>query len=659
MIGIVAVLWSVAYIIWRVGWSWGDAEDGVTWWLAGPTFVLEVIGFACTALLVWATLTQPRLEPADQFVPALSSGDVPHDYDIAVIVGDRSADDLRSTLVALFAGNRSSQPGIAVIDHSCRTEIEMVADEFGVSWFAADNDPVGLKSSVACGDAEFVLMIAAGDIPELDAVANMSRWITGPSVAAVQGILVTLAMDSAEHNHRGRHDLEFERSVLNPALGSRGTAFLHGTGSLVRRSAVTAITLAHGPQDVALWALTPTLARAGMRVHASSGSPVVAVKPIMSPALVAVDRQRRCDAAWRLLNGPNGTLRTRGVPMRVRLASAVWAVRPLDGVRRIAIIVVVLAALLAGRPPFAVNGIAILSLWLPAFVLGSIAVVVLAGGSLRIGDRLRASLRHRVLALGLVAAINAVLVVRGISDRFTHAMREIDPTTQVILFAIVLWVLAGCLDSLRLLARRHDRRAGRVETSGTGFGGVWEEQPVAVLDLTMFGAGLLTTTAPELGVRGRLTIDVATESGVTSVETTTLVRNVREDVGGLWRIGLEFEDVSSYVKNTLAEACVVGPARSALGLAGAREMQGAAILAQPNFEVGGSGLSTASGTWPRGATVRSATLLALAGVVSSVAPFSDERLGSLPMQRLSIIAIAGLLAVSMMFGAAPSRLSRR
>jgi hypothetical protein len=270
----------------------------------------------------------------------------------------------------------------------------------------------------------------------------------------------------------------------------------------------------------------------------------------------------------------------------------------------------VLGALLAGRAPFTPSPAALWFLWAPAFVLASLSLGLLSGGALRPGDRLRGSVRALSLSVGMVIAINSVLVIRGVSDRFTHALRPLDHNTQIGLTAIALWLLAGSLDSLRLLAwRRQSRRAFRLSASGTAH---LDDFGVYVSDITMLGAGLLVDHGVSVrpGSTHRLSFSVPSESGITSLDIPCAVRNVRPDLAGAWRVGVEFFEADSWALNTLAESCAVLPARSSImgTLARSSEIEDPTPVTPGQSRIG----------------LRLATLLALAAVISSIAPIYAE-----------------------------------
>ncbi len=618
-LGVVGLIAGVAYLVWRAGWSWHGHGASVAWWLAVPALALETSGFLCVSVLMWALWKRPTTSASDSLTTAHSlttTTDQPtsdqsarFDYDVAIIATNKTAQDLRSTLVALQLD--PSRPNALVIDHSGNSDIVHLAAEFNANYRVPDtSDTSGLAAISAASDRAFFLLLGAGDIPAIGAAQSLLRRVTDDSVAVVQGVVGPTPGTSAEDGPNALHELTFERVALNPGLGARGTGIVTGSGALLRRSALLELDLCVGTRHTVLFELMPRLAANGLRVIAADGPVVVAEKPLTTSALVAANRRSIAAAGWQLLVGKNGALRARHVRRNDRLALAAWAVRSVDGVRRVALAAVVLGALLAGRAPFTPSPAALWFLWAPAFALASVSLGLLSGGALRPGDRLRGSVRALSLSVGMVIAINSVLVIRGVSDRFTHALRPLDHNTQIGLTAVALWLLAGSLDSLRLLAwRRQSRRAFRLSASGTAH---LDDFGVYVSDITMLGAGLLVDHSVSVrpGSTHRLSFSVPSESGITSLDIPCAVRNVRPDLAGAWRVGVEFFDADSWALNTLAESCAVLPARSSImgTLARSSEIDDTTPVTPGQSRIG----------------LRFATLLALAAVVSSIAPIYAE-----------------------------------
>ena len=112
----------------------------------------------------------------------------------------------------------------------------------GTHVVAADPaDPTRLRAAADLGEAPFVAVFDAGDVPRPGFTGVVRSPFADPSVAVVQGCATTDGIDSAEHDARGRHELRFEREVLNPALGDRGHAVLLGSGAMVRRDVLRSV----------------------------------------------------------------------------------------------------------------------------------------------------------------------------------------------------------------------------------------------------------------------------------------------------------------------------------------------------------------------------------------------------------------------------------
>jgi len=607
-LSIVALVVSVAYLVWRSVWSLHSKSGVVAWWLALPTLVLEISGVATVALLVWALW---RSGTDDSIAPT-SARPTKLDYDVVVVATARTAQDLRATLVSLQLD--ASPPNTVVVDLGARTDIVQIALEFGATFHdSAPTDPSGLAAALSSSERDFFLLLNAGDVPAADAVSTLMHWVTDSSIGVVQGVVGSAPGVASEDAPNARHELTFERTALNPGLGRRGTGIVTGSGALVRRSALAGLELGNGSRQQTLFELMPRLAANSIRVVSASGVAVVVETPLIDSSAVAANRAAMAAAGWQLLVGKNGAVRARHIRLRDRLALAAWSMRSADRVRRVLLAAIVFGALLSGQAPFNPTLPAIVYLWLPMFLTSSASLTLLSNGAMRPGDRVRNSVRSMKVSMALVIAINAVLLIRGISDRFTHALRPMDKDIQIGLTAVALWLLGAALDSMRLLAwRRHSRRALRLQASGTAR---LDEYGVYVSDITMFGAGLLADQSVRIREGGthRLTFTVPSESGVTSLDIPCVIRNVRADLAGAWRIGVEFYDADQWALNALAESCAVIPARASMAgsYVGVRQVN----------------LPISAGASPGRIALRAATLFALLAVVLSIAPIDVEATG--------------------------------
>ena len=646
-VGLVA---TSLYLIWRVGFSMHDTAL----WLSLPTLAVEIVGFVGAATLTWALWPVPhRTQSSDAVCVATS-------VDAVVRVDRQPVHEVRATLLALRSVQHIN--GVVLVDLSARPALAALATEFQAVYAASDPaDHNGLRVMLAAVRTPQFLLVDAGDIPTGDIVERLASDFSDARVAVVQGMGVSLANDSAEHGPNGRHELFFERSSLNAALGSRGSAAWLGTGSLVRTDALRDIRLGASTALEAHWLAGAALLAAGWRVTAPGEVSVIAHRAVHSEQAVSEDRLQRARAARRMVFGTAGVLRSRSFSTTQRLAVVAWAVRPLSGLRRVVFLALLGSAILAGSAPFHASAAVLTFGWLPAFVYTSLGLALLSGWTLLPGDRARWSLhsmgaacrslrsgqdrpvrRAPIVALpspqygaGLVIAVvglSAILVVRGVSDRVTHTLGELPQSSLMALLVVTLWSLAISLDLLRVLARRSQlRRTARVVSSLPATLG---ERAVSIVDLTALGAGVVSQTS--VGVNERLLLDSAipTRSGVTTMKVPSTVRNVLRRADGDFRVGVEFSEMNDATANALAEFCSIEPTWERMGTVPSSEPIGASqfiYVDEPEAE-------PATGR----VAVRLVSLLALVGAVASSAPAIVDASGS-ANHRLSGVVVESIL----------------
>ncbi|MBI4885235.1 MAG: hypothetical protein HY826_14400 [Actinobacteria bacterium] len=556
---------------------------GTDLWLSIPVLFVEICGWFGGALLVWALWPQGRetfrsKSPLDPAVAAVAVS-----VDVVVRVEHHQESELRATLLALRTVEHVGD--VIVVDTSARPTIASVAIEFEAVYAASDPaDLSGMRVALSISRTRHFLLLDAGDIPTRDIVEFLSVAFIDETVAIAQGLGVSFADDSLEHGPHGRHDLAFERGALNPALGGRGHAIWTGSGSLVSADALRE-TLPTADVESSLeghWLASGAMLAAGWRIAAPSDVAVIAHRAENSEPVVYADRRARARSARLLLLGCRRTC-TAG-----QLAAiAAWCVRPLSGLRRALFISVLATAMYSSSVPFAAPVGQVIVAALPGFVFTSVGVSLLSGWSLRPGDRTRWSLlsmgpacsswrsgtvtaghaKGSHFGFGLIVAVATlclVLLLRGISDRFTHALGYVSEEALLVMVVVALWTLAMSLDELRLLARRvQSRRAARVVSL---LPATFGERAANIVDLTPHGAGLLSQTARSVGESAVLVSAIATSSGVTTMQVTANVRSVTRIDADSWRVGVEFADVDKALANSLAEFCLVEPMWERLGV---------------------------------------------------------------------------------------------
>lgn len=621
-LALIGLLGGVAYLAWRLAVS----MQGSPGWLAVPFYVVELAGLLTTGLLAWAMWPQPAARQPRTDVTARAAA--------VVRVQGESTQDLRATLLSLQAVRGIDQ--VVVVDLDGRPDIATLALEFQATYAAADlADRNGLAVMTAAVEAPQFLLFDAGDVPTADIVARLAPSMDDPMVAVVQGVGVSVADDSPEHGPDHRHELIFERSALNPALGRRGTAVWTGSGSLVRRAAVSELPADSRPPVEAAWSATSALHAAGWKIAALAGAPVLAHRDLRDARAVYDDRVYRVRAARRMVVH---AITTRSLRPSQRLAALAWCVRPLSSLHRLGFIAVLLAAMLSGETPFTGSVPTLALLWLPYFAYTSLGVCLLSGWTLRPGDRARWSLhnlgatlrssldpatapdrapilnlpasQYGATLVAVVVVLSSVLLMRGVSDRFTHSMGVLPQAALLSMVAVSLWLLVLSLDLLRVLGRKaHSRRANRVGATLAASFGDWA---VSVLDLTSLGAGVVSLARWDVGERAELLTSIPTRTGVTSVRLTAVVRNVAALPYGEWRLGLEFEALDSATANAFAEYCLIEPVWEQLGL-----MPDTSVTeSRPQLARGGVEPAASRGR----VLLRAMALLALVGAAGSTLP---------------------------------------
>ncbi|MEY2580349.1 MAG: hypothetical protein QOE09_198 [Ilumatobacteraceae bacterium] len=648
----VGLLATGAYLCWRVGSFPGQAPI----WVVVVAFVVEIAGFVGSGLLMWALWhgATPAKTPVGEAQTA--HGPV----DVVVRVDQQPGHQIRATLLSLQTMTTGRH---IVVDLRARPEVVALAAEFGTAYAATDiDDRNGLKTCSVAASTSIFLLLDAGDIPSAKAIDKLMPHMLDESVAVVVGQFLMADDDSAEHGPDGLHELAFERETLNPALGARGAAILTDSIALIRRAAIDSVDVGgeEALEAQAYWSLA--LMAHGWKVVADAGGAVLVRQVVQSQDTVYERRVQQARACRTMLFGNEGILRLNSLRLGQRLAVLASSVQALSGLRRAGFIAVVVTSLLTGTLPLKPNLTVFAALWGPGWVLTAIGLGLMSGWTLRPGDRTRWSLRnlgsswqglrhpmgfdqrrapimtphalqHGGALVASVVVLSAVMMLRGLSEQWTHALGAMPRAWLVGLVAVSLWSLTMSLDVLRMFGKRNQlRRAARVVAS---IPAEVDDNPVAVFDVTALGAGFETNM--ELTPKQSLLLDatITTSRGCQNVTLPIVVRNVRVVSEGRWRVGVEFVDAPARAINPLVEYCMIGPARQRLNQpTGAAVNENALVeaVAQPVMD-------------GRRLALRLISLLAVGGAIASAQP-GKMTLVTTAVSVVSVLIAAGVLAGS-------------
>jgi len=543
-------------------------------------------------------------------------------------------------------------------------EVVALAAEFDTVYAAPDpDDHNGLKTCSAAAATPTFFLLDAGDVPSADAIASLLPQLDDDRVAVAIGQSIMADDDSAEHGPNGLHELTFERQRLNPALARRGAAILTESGALIRRAAVDSVIVGDEPPIEAEAQWSVALMAQGWRVIAATGRPVLVRQVVQSQETVYERRVLLARAARKMIFARGGILRWSSLRIGQRLAIAAAAVRPLSGLRRAGFVAAVVGCLLTGSLPMRPDLTALAALWAPGWVLTGVGLGLISGWTLRPGDRTRGSLRnlgpswqglrhpmafdqrrapvmtphalqHGGALVASVVVLSAVMMMRGLSEQWTHALGVMPYRWLAGLVAVSLWLLAMALDVLRMLGRRNQlRRAARVVAS---IPAEVDENPVAVFDVTPLGAGFETNLGMSPKQEALLDATIATARGCEDVTLPITVRNVRMVTDERWRVGVEFGEATSAAFNPLVELCTVEPARvrlaRAVDVAADVEPEPVESIVEPVID-------------GRRLSLRLISLMAVGGAIASAQP-GDGSPVAWAVSAVSILIAAGVLAGS-------------
>lgn len=230
LLGVLAVLASFCYLIWRVV----ATVPGASWWLAWPLLVLElhaVLAFVLYVHVLWHPGSVPQPEPV-----------LATRRSVAVLIAtyDEPPEILLPTVAA--AGALPQARSVWVLDDGGRAWVEEMCGVLGAEYRARathEHAQAGNINAVLSElDCELIAILDADHVVRSDFLANLLGYFDDPDVALVQTPQTFYNTDSFEHtgSFAGRRHCEQDRfdRLLAESRNRWDAALWCGTNSVLR-----------------------------------------------------------------------------------------------------------------------------------------------------------------------------------------------------------------------------------------------------------------------------------------------------------------------------------------------------------------------------------------------------------------------------------------
>jgi cellulose synthase (UDP-forming) len=584
-LAIVALLWGVGYLAWRIGWS----SEGASPVAFGMLLVTEIYGLWALGTLAWFSWSRP---------PAVRPPTTPgRSVDVYVCTYDEPIEVVSATL----AGCRAlTYPHTTyLLDDGRRQEMEELAEIAGARYLIRpDNSHAkagNINAALSRTEGELVLMLDADHVPMPDALDAMVGYFDDERMALVQSPHDFFNHDSAQHYAVGRHEQSLFYRVVCPGKDRHGAAYWCGSAALINRHALLEIGGVATETIAEDFHTTIRLLRHGWKTRYHDEVLVQGLAPHdLDGYLLQRDRWARGNLAVFTL--PESPLRARELSPLQRLSYFASLFAYLAPPMRLLLLVTLAAVLWTGALPLKISVLALAALWLPSVALNLAAGAALARGYMRIPETahyelltmeiytraLRCIVRpgrttfkvtpkqgadggglDAVRKLHLVLFCT-VLLAGGTLLRLLD-LAGVGPLPDMPGIAAVIVPLLGLIELRRLgktlwsVGRRRQRRLvyrfeGDAEANCFSDDG---HVPARLVDASAAGVGLVAESPLEIGAKPALLLNLADATGaVHEVSTQVEVRSCRE-ADGRFLIGATIAEIDPESRLRLMEWCYV------------------------------------------------------------------------------------------------------
>ncbi len=584
-VALVALIWGVGYLTWRIGWS-GQGASPV---LFAMLLATELYGLYALGILTWFSWSRP---PAVR--PEATLG---RSVDVYVCTYDEPAEVVMATL----AGCRAlTYPHTTwLLDDGRRPEMEELAELAGARYMTREDNSHAkagnLNAALPRTEGDLVLVLDADHVPMPDALDALVGYFDDERMAVVQTPHDFFNHDSAQHYAIGRHEQSLFYRVVCPGKDRHGAAYWCGSAALINRHALLEVGGVATETIAEDFHTTIRLLRGGWRSRYHDEVLVQGLAPHdLDGYLLQRDRWARGNLAVFTL--PESPLRARELRPLQRLSYAASLLAYLAPPMRLLLLVTLGLVLWTGELPMKISVVALAALWLPSLALNLSAGAALARGYMRIPETahyelltmeiytraLRCVVRpgktafkvtpkqgsdggglDAVRKLRLVIFCTVLLAVGTLMRLLDLAgvgpLPDMPGIAAVIVPLLALFELRRLAKTLLAVGRRRQRRLvyrfeGDAEAQCfTDDGHV----PARLIDASAAGVGLVAEAPLEVGTRPAILLQLADAAGaVHEVSAQVEVRSCRE-VDGRHLVGATIAEIDPDSRLRLMEWCYV------------------------------------------------------------------------------------------------------
>ncbi len=578
-----ALLWGVAYLTWRVGWS-GRGAAPVPYW---TLLAAELYGFVSLVLYAWGAWRVPAaVRPLRRGTPSV---------DIFVCTYDEPVRVVEATLTGCRA--ISYRHTTYLLDDGHRPEMAALAVEMGARYVSRpDNSHAkagNINHALGCTDGDLILALDADHVPHPDILQATLGYFDDPEVGLVQSPHDFLNRDSMQHTKPGVHEQSLFYEILAPGKDRVGAMFWCGSAAVIRREALLSVGGVQTKTVAEDFHTTIAMHSKGWRSRYHHETLVQGLAPHDLAAFL-LQRERWARGNLRVFRTRENPIWCPGLSLGQRLSYLASLSNYFSGLQRLVLLGVLVNTLLSGRLPMSASPLTLASFWAPWAVLSFVATLALARGTLASSDssvygletmeiycRALVALvwpgagRFKVTPKGgidegglavlrtlkLVSIVAVVLVVsvglRALAAFDVIRLPSLTGMALVVTLVVGVWELAFIGRTLVPLVRRKQHRVQyrfAVELRGRIANSI-----VDVLDLSPDGLAFRSPLEWPIGERTELLTRLPSADGVLADLALPLeVRSARRLPGREgWRVGCSFGDLDTVSRRVLVEYCYV------------------------------------------------------------------------------------------------------